>query len=375
MIDDYAFVRTSKWPFYTEACAKEIASMIRRGHSLTGYRANASVGVGPATWSHAFKLEREIEKKFKVRHAVAVNSGTAALHAALMAMDLKGREVIVPPFTFSATVSAVLLAGGVPRFCDIDSSTFCLDAKEVKRVITKRTACILPVELFGYLPDLSELKSFGVPVVEDSCQAVGASRDGVFAGTSGIAGAYSFNGSKNLPSGEGGCLVTNSDAIAEKARRFVNHGENFGSKEVGVNYRMHELVAVVARHGLRALDVRNRQRVRLAWEFIKGTEYIADRWKNGMRKDHVFYVLPFTLQPWIDRAKFISRCVRRGLPVQESYTTPLNRLPAFKKYQTTPLPVTDELHDKTLCLLTNLTPDKPLSEARRTAKIIRESLE
>jgi len=353
------------------------------------------VGVGPQEWSQAYALEREIERKFKVRHAVAVNSGTAALHAALVALDVRGREVVTTPYSFSATVAAIRLAGGTPRFADVDPDHFCITKETVKRVITKRTAAIVPVHLFGYFPDLGHLQSFGIPIVEDACQAVGAERtvSGTarepkavdagrpgrrYSGTVGLAGVYSFNGSKNLPSGEGGCLVTNDDKIAEKARAFINHQENFGSQEVGVNYRMHEVVAVLARHGLRELDERNERRVDLAMAVMMGLAGYGSPfgvYPGNESRDHVFYVAPFTLRG-VDRAKFIKRCAKRGLTVGGGYINPtLDKYPAFKKYVTTPLPVVHELSEKTLCLLTTLTPEKPLSYARKVATIIRESLE
>lgn len=407
------------WPNFSRECRREVDEVLKSG-VLTAYRANLSWGsIGPRKDSQAWRLEREIEKKFKVRHAIVVNSGTAALHSALSALQLRrGFDVVTSPYTFSSTASAILHAGGTPVFSDVDPHTFCITKETVKRVITKRTAAILPVHLFGYFPDLSGLQSFGLPIIEDSCQAVGASRGGTggglvhqqFSGTVGLAGAYSFNGSKNLPAGEGGCLVTNSDEIAEKARRFINHAENFEAARglrtlrrspvdgVGLNYRMHELVAVLARHGLKELEERNERRRELANElphaFVhykdcdRGHSYFSAfvgpgvggekpsivRWK-GFGPENACYVVPLSLDYCVDRPRFIRRCAKRGLPVQSSYTTPLHHLRAFRKYATRPLPVVDELHEKTLCLLTTLTPDKPISYARKVAGIVREALE
>lgn len=360
----------NKWPFFSKECRKEVDAILRSS-ILTAYKANGSC-LGPAKESQAWRLEREIEKKFGVRHAVAVNSGTAGLHAALEAVGVRGREVVTTAYTFSATGAAILLAGGIPRFADVDGNTFCITKESVKGVVTKKTGAILHVNLFGYLPDLSGLAGYGVPVVEDACQSVGAHRGGRYAGAHGIAGAYSFNGGKNIPSGEGGCVVTNDGGIAEKARLLMNHGENFGSASVGYNYRMTEITACVVRHGLMELEERNRKRVALAWDVIRDGTYLESAWKNGKRTDHVFYVLPFTIN---NRSRFIAHCAKRGLAVQAGYTTPLHRLPAFRKYQTVPLPVTERLHEKELCLLTTLTPDRPLSYARKVAGIIRESLE
>lgn len=368
------------WPSYTKACRAEIDSLLRKGGSLSAYRANPQVGVGPKEGSQAWRLEREIEKKFGVKHAVAVNSGTAALHAALHSVGVHGGEVIVSPYTFSATVSAIVLAGGTPVFADVDPYTFCITPETVKPCITKRTAAIVPVHLFGYFQDVSGFMDFGVPVVEDACQAVGASRAGRFAGTIGTCGAYSFNGGKNVPAGEGGALITNSSEIAEKARRFVNHAENFGSKAVGYNYRMHELVACLARHGLKGLDERNKRRRALAGEFntLRHIDMVyagVKRTHDEPEGSHVFYCYPFMLDRGINRAKFIKRCAEKGLTVGAGYITPsLEKYPAFRRYATSKLPVVTELSEKTLALIYDFTPDKPLSYAAWAAKIVREAL-
>ncbi len=362
----------TSWPHFSAQCRKDVDRVLRSGR-LTAYRANPQVGVGPTKWSEVYETERLIESKFRVRHAVLVNSGTAALHAGLVSLGVAGKEVVTSPFTFSATASAILLSGATPRFADVDPHTFCITKESVKRVITKRTAAILPVHLFGYFQDLKDILSLGLPVVEDACQSVGAFRGGVYSGTVGLSGAYSFNGSKNCPSGEGGCLVTNDDRIAEKARLFINHACNFGTEWVGVNYRMHEVVAVLARHGLRELDERNRRRRELVRELT-----LALRWPRLEDMNaHSFYVYPFKVNAcFVDRSRFISRCARKGLAVGAGYITPiLSDYPAFKRFKTHALPVAEELSSKTLCILSNLTPDKPLSEAIRTARIIREALE
>lgn len=367
------------WPSYSPECRKEINEILRKGGSLSAYRANPNVGVGPREHSQAWRLEREIEKKFKVKHAIAVNSGTAALHASLMALDIKGKEVIVSPYTFSASISAVILAGAIPVFADIDPDTFCLSFKTVRSCITKKTAAIMPVHLFGYFAPIDEMAKFEVPIIEDACQAVGASRSGKYSGTVGIAGTYSFNGSKNVPSGEGGAVITNNDGVAERVRAFVNHEENFGYRTVSPNYRMHELIACLARHGLKDLDARNERRQALAFTFASECETWKARaeWLDvtGPKVDHVFYVTPFVLERGINRDRFVKRCAKQGLVVGPGYITPpLHHYAAFRRYATRPLPIVDDLSFKRLCLIYDFTPDKPISYARRAAKIVAEVL-
>lgn len=357
------------WPNYSPECRKEVDELLKKGGSLSAYRASSAFPQwkGPKPWSQAWQLEREIERKFKVRHAVAVNSGTAALHAGLSAIGVCGREVVTTPYSFSATASAIILAGGRPVFADVDPYTYCITAETVKRVITKKTAAILPVSLFGFRPDYAPFAEFGVPVVEDGCQAVGATRGGVHLQRSCIAQALSFNGGKNIPAGEGGALLTNDPKTAHKARLLINHAENFGGREVGYNFRLHEIVACIARHGLKDLEERNQRRRDLANIVLTD----GDRWWNEYGSEHVFYCTAFKVDK--DRAGFINRMAKRDIPVQASYTQPLHTLPAFRKYVTKPLPVVEDVH-KRLCLLTTLTPDKPLSYAKKVAKAIKESL-
>jgi dTDP-4-amino-4,6-dideoxygalactose transaminase len=366
------------WPNYSPACRKAVNDLLKQGGSLSAYRANKDYGVEPVKGSYAWKLEREVERRFGVKHCVAVNSGTAALHCALASLDLKGEEVITSPFTFSATVSAILLAGGVPRFADIDPHTFCITKETVKRVLTKRTKAILPVSLFGGMADVRGLASYGLPVLEDACQAVGARDSQGYSGTQGIGGAYSFNGGKNIPAGEAGAFVTNDDARAETARLFMNHGENFHQKSIGVNYRMNEITACVAYYGLLELEERNTRRQELVralgFDHPAGSIYVAPRWEN--KDEHVFYVTPFLFNhPRLSREQFAKRMAKHGVPVGCGYIQPhLARYKAFKRYARGPLPVVEELSSKTLCILSTLTPDRPLSYAEDVAKAMRECL-
>lgn len=379
------------WPNYSSACRKAVNDLLKRGGSLSAYRANKDYGVEPVKGSYAYRLERALEDKFKVNHAVVVNSGTAALHAALRSLNLNGGEVVTSPYTFSATAAAILLSGGVPVFADVDPYTFCITKETVKRVITKRTRAILPVHLFGGLADVQGLKSFGLPVVEDACQAVGARQGGVYSGAMGVAGAYSFNGGKNIPAGECGALVTNDPKLATQARLLMNHAENFGVDQIGLNYRPNEVTACIAYHGLLELEERNQRRQELAHRLVAAagrrdlfggaklhpihfTQCCDLPDAPGIRRDHVYYVYPFKVDK--NRHRFATRMKRMGIPVGEGYITPhLGHYKAFRKYVTKPLPVVEELSTKTLCILSTLTPDKPLSYAEHVAACMRKALE
>lgn len=368
-----------KWPFYTKEARREVDELLKAGGSLSAYRANPKFGIGPREGSKVYELERAVEKQFRVKHAVATNSGTAALHLALSALDLRGREVITSPYTFSATAAAILQAGGTPVFADVDPHTFCITAETVKPYVSKKTACILPVHLFGYYQDLSELEALGIPIVEDACQAVGASRGDSFAGTAGLVGCYSFNGAKNVPAGEGGCLVTNDDKVAERARLLANHQENFNQTTVGFNYRMHEVVAVLVRHGLESLDERNEMRRGLAVRFracavfgclplwvTPGWSLASEWWA------HAVYVCP-AIYKGGNRERFCANLRARGVEVSGGYITPpLHHYPAFRKYAKRKLSIVDDLSFRKLVLFTQLCPPATVKDMESMAGQIKE---
>ena len=198
-------------------------------------------------------FEREFAEMAGAAHAVAVNSGTAAIHAALAALNVgPGDEVITTPFTFAASATPILMLGARPRLVDIDARTFNLDAARVAEAATERTKAAVLVDLFGLPFDrtgVEELAARGIWVVEDACQAVGAVRSGRSAGTLGAVGTFSFYATKNIMTGEGGMLTTDNEEIAAAARRFRHHGqgERYEYVSLGYNYRMTDVAAAIGR--------------------------------------------------------------------------------------------------------------------------------
>jgi dTDP-4-amino-4,6-dideoxygalactose transaminase len=202
--------------------------------------------------------------------AHAVNSGTAALHCALVGSGVgPGDEVIVPALSFVATPMSVLHAGATPIFCDVDPVSFNLDAAQAEKLITERTRAILPVHAHGLPADMDALDvvaaQYGLAVVEDAAQAHGALYRGRRAGTLGVAAAFSLSGPKNLSAGEGGLVTTDDPEIYRAIRRLSIFGEDavpvgpgelraFWSRGLGWNYRIHEITAAFARSQLRRLD-------------------------------------------------------------------------------------------------------------------------
>jgi perosamine synthetase len=197
------------------------------------------------------EFERRFAELVGARHAVAVNNGTTALVAAIQSLNLEpGDEVITSPFTFIATLNAILEAGATVRFGDIRVEDFALDAESVREQITDRTKAIMPVHLYGQSADMSALSAladeYSLAIIEDGAQAHGAKFEGRGVGTFGI-GCFSFYATKNLTTGEGGIVTTNDDATAESLRIMRNQGMRARYEYVmaGHNYRLTDLQAAV----------------------------------------------------------------------------------------------------------------------------------
>jgi 8-amino-3,8-dideoxy-alpha-D-manno-octulosonate transaminase len=244
----------------------------RRGAALIGAEEQAAVATvlesqslfryyGPDLQGTVEAFERGVEDQLGVPHALAVSSGTAALTAALAALGVgPGDEVVVPAVTFVATANAVVVAGAVPVFCDLDDSLG-LDPEHLRAVLTERTAAVVPVHLENVVCDmdgvLAVTRERGVPVLEDACQAMGATYFGRPAGTLGDVGAFSLQLEKNITAGEGGVLVTGDRDLHLRAARYTDQGGQFvtsrgsrGSAEVepfvGENLRMTEVAGAIA---------------------------------------------------------------------------------------------------------------------------------
>jgi dTDP-4-amino-4,6-dideoxygalactose transaminase len=200
-------------------------------------------------------FEREFAAYVEAKHCVAVNSGTSALHLALLATGVgPGDEVITTANTFIATAEAISYTGATPVFVDIDAATANIDPRAVERAIRPRTRAIIPVHLYGRPADLDPLlrlsKQHGLALIEDACQAHGARYRGRRLGALGIAGAFSFYPTKNLSAwGEAGALVTNDGQVAALARSLRSHGESrrYFHDRVGFNYRMEAFQGAVLR--------------------------------------------------------------------------------------------------------------------------------
>jgi perosamine synthetase len=244
------------------------------------------------------KFEREFAKYVGTSDAIAVNSGTAALHVALAALGVgPGDEVIVPPFTFVATATAVLHQNAIPIFADIDPKTYCISPEEIKKVITPKTKAIIPVHLFGHPADMDPILELAEKhqlfVIEDACQAHGAEYKGKRVGSIADLGCFSFYESKNMMTGEGGIVTTNNPELAEAARLIRHHGEPswYVYNRLGYNYRMNEMEAALGLVQLNKLDKMNAIRMNYAKYFTENLRNVDGIQVPYVSKDvkHVFH--------------------------------------------------------------------------------------
>jgi dTDP-4-amino-4,6-dideoxygalactose transaminase len=232
---------------------------------------NCSFCLGP----DVVQFERDFAAYCGAQHAIGFNSGTSALHIALLLLNIgPGDEVITTPFTFVATSWAISYVGAKPVYVDIEDKTFNLDPRLVEKAITPRTKAILPVHLYGQPCDLDPLleicRKHKLPLVEDAAQAHGAKYRGKTVGTFGAMSEFSFYPGKNLGAcGEGGALVTNDAAYAKRAKSLREHGstERYYHDEVGYNYRMEGLQGAVLGVKLKHLDKWTQQRRQVAHRY------------------------------------------------------------------------------------------------------------
>jgi perosamine synthetase len=207
------------------------------------------------------EFESLLRSYLNIKHVIAVNSGTSALLAALLALGLKeGDEVLLPSFTFVASANSVVAAGGTPVFVDINKADYTIDIKDLATKITNRTRAIMPVHLYGHPADLDEIfeiaKSDSIQIVEDACQSLGSEYRKRQTGTIGSMGCFSMYASKVLTSGEGGAIVTDDDQLADRLRMIRNHGmvEGYDTRVFGLNLRLPELSAAIAKGQMKKLS-------------------------------------------------------------------------------------------------------------------------
>jgi perosamine synthetase len=304
------------------------------------------------------EFEEAFARYVGAKHAVAVNSGGAAIEVAMRLLNVKDREVLVPTNTFVATASGVLLAGGRVRFMDAAADTFSVSLSSLEGAVTRETVGVIVVHIGGIItPEIHAIRRWcderGLWLFEDAAHAHGSSLDGKMAGRFGKAAAYSFFATKTMTSGEGGMLVTDDDELAERARGVRDYGKrdpwvSFYT-EIGSNWRMAEFCAAVGIVHLRRLD-----------EFIAWREKIAGLYSEQLRDiPEVTPVLPAGRSSWykyivlLDKARDDVKKVmkERGVTLPGGvYDLPLHRQPVFSTMALGRYPVADDICPRHLCL-------------------------
>lgn len=264
------------------------------------------------------EFENLINKYLNVKHAIAVSSGTSALHLALVALNIKsGDEVIVPDFTFPATSNVVELVGATTRFVDIKLDSFCIDVDRIEKSITDKTKVIIPVHEFGQSANMDKImliaEKHGLKVVEDAACALGTEYKSKLVGTMGNIGCFSLHPRKAITTGEGGLIVTNDDEIAEKIKMLRNHGLNYVDGKpkfvmAGFNYRMTNIQGAIGVVQMKKLIDINRKRVEIAHiysELLSGVNGITIPQEKNYSK-HVWQSYHILLDEKIDRDLLIN---------------------------------------------------------------------
>jgi len=283
------------------------------------------------------RLEEEIAAYHGVSHAVGVGNGTDALMIALRACDIgQGDEVITTPFTFIATAEVISTVGAVPVFVDIEPRTYNIDPGKIEDKITPRTRAIIPVHLFGHPADMDPIMALaekhGLTVIEDCAQAFGAEYKGRKVGTFGHFGCFSFFPSKNLACyGDGGMVISNDEAVTQKARMFRNHGSRvkYYHAELGYNSRLDEIQAAIVRVKLKRIDAFNESRRRnadLYRQHIQRDDIILPVEDAGCA--HVYH--QFTIRTG-NREAFVEALKTNDIASAIYYPLPLHRQEAFLK--------------------------------------------
>ncbi|MEK6949700.1 MAG: DegT/DnrJ/EryC1/StrS family aminotransferase [Nanoarchaeota archaeon] len=310
------------------------------------------------------ELEEKFAKLCGAKYAVAVNSGTAALHSSLYVTGIKeGDEVITTPFTFIATANTILMQRARPVFADIDEETFNINPEKIREKITRKTKAIMTVDLYGQPCDYDEIKEISrknkLILIEDAAQSVGAEYEGTKTGNLGDIAGFSFYATKNIACGEGGIITTNNKEYAENAKLFRQHGRSKMSSyeyvNLGYNYRTTDISAAIMLEQLKKLDFINKKRIENASYLSKGLQKIKGIQvpiiKNGRK--HVFHQYTIRVDGFkLSRDKLLEHLTEKGIGNGVYYPKPLHLLGHYKVFgcKKGDFPVAEKACDEVLSL-------------------------
>jgi dTDP-4-amino-4,6-dideoxygalactose transaminase len=333
---------------------EEIQAVIRVMKSGT---LTHGVGAGPKVT----EFEKSFAKFVKAKYAVAMNSGTAALHSALMAIGVKARdEVILPSFTFVATAEVVAMLGAKPIFVDINPDTYTVSPEAIQKAITKKTKAIMPVDLYGMPADIQPIKEIadkhGLKIIEDAAQAHGATYGGKPVGALAEAACWSFYGSKNMTTGEGGMLTTSYEEIAEPPRCIRSHGEKqkYQSLMLGHNYHMPEIEAAIGCEQLKKLPKfvaqRRENARRLSKKLEKARNLKLPTEPKGSKCSYYLYTVRLKNAKREKRDKIVGQLQQKGIGAFVCYVNPIHLMPYYRKFGKYRLPVTEKASEQVFSL-------------------------
>lgn len=317
-------------PFFDNREIREVKKVLEEGN-LT----NATFEGG--------RRVREVElllcKFVGTRYAAALNSGTAALQAALLALGIgKGDEVILPSFTFLATANAVVATGATPVFVDIKKDDYTMDPENLEEKITDSSKAVIPVHLYGHVADMKRIldiaRKNSLHVIEDACQSLGSTINGKQTGSFGDIGCFSFYASKVVTSGEGGAITTNSKELADKIRMIRNHGmlEGGDTRILGLNLRMTEICAAIVKVQMGKLEKILRIRRKNASMLTKLLEGLdIELPKENTNSTYNWYLYTIALNK---RDAVMKKLNSLGIGATVYYKTPVHRTPFYSIYST-----------------------------------------
>lgn len=313
-------------------------------------------------------FEKQIARYIGTKYAVAVSSGTAALHLIMKALNIKkGDEVITTPFSFIASTNCILYEKAKPVFVDIESETLNIDPEKIETKITKKTKAILGVDIFGHPADWPALKKiakkYNLYLIEDSAEALGSELKGKKCGTFGIAGIFSFYPNKQIVGGEGGVIVTNNQKLAYLCRSLRNQGRRLEKEKwlehvrLGFNYRLTDIQCSLLISQLKRINRILRKRMKIASLYEKKLKRLAGIQlpivKSGVKMSWFVYVVRLN-EKYSPRERdlLIKKLAQRGIQTR-AYFPPIHLQPFYQKmfgYKRGDFPVCEKIADRTIAL-------------------------
>lgn len=317
------------------------------------------------------KFEDEFAEYLSVKYAVAVSSGTSALHLALRALDIKeGDEIIVPSLTFIATVNSIFYVGAMPVLADsISLDNFNISPDDIERKITSKTKAIIVVHYGGYPCNMDEIKKiakrYNLYIIEDSAHSIGAKYKGEKCGTIGNIGCFSFFANKNITTAEGGMVVTNNKKLADKIKllrshgmtttsldRYKGHSFDYDVIDLGYNYRFDEIRAAIGLAQLKKLDKNNKKREKI----VRHYQNELLKFKNikisflNFKEKSSYHLFPILLDKNINREKFMKYLRKHRIQTSIHYN-PVHKFTYYKKrFGDIKLPVAEEIGKRVVTL-------------------------